>query len=124
LFIRRAFLDEIGGLRIYKYNDDWEFCLRASLASEPVFLPEKLFRHRYHGRNTIMSAGEGARTEAQEIMREFLDRVMEDREFRNPFAPVPRVWGQEFHATLLGGGLGNLVDNGTLRRMAEDLVSS
>jgi len=123
LFIRRAFMDEIGGLRIYKYNDDWEFCLRATLASEPVFLPEKLFRYRYHGRNTITSAGEGAKTEAEEIMREFMDLALDAREWPNPFAPVPRVWQLAFHATLLRGGLGALVDDATLRRLAVDLAA-
>jgi glycosyltransferase involved in cell wall biosynthesis len=124
LFIRRAFMDEIGGLRIYKYNDDWEFCLRATLASEPVFLPENLFRYRYHGRNTITSAGEGSRIEAIEIMAEFMDQVLHDREWSNPFAPVPRVWGLAFHSTLMRGGLGNLVSDPTMRRLAEDFAAA
>ncbi len=124
LFIRRSFLDRIGGLRIYKYNDDWEFCLRAMLNSEPVFLPEKLFRYRYHGRNTITSAGEGARKEAAEIMGAFMRDAVDDRARPNPFAPVPRIWGLAFHVALLGGGIGNLLDGASLRRLAADLAEA
>ena len=123
LFIRRAFLDAIGGLRIYNYSEDWEFGLRASLASEPVFLQEKLYRYRFHGGNTVTRAAGKMRGEAFEVMREVLGRAMEDREWPNPFAPVPRVWGMAYHAKLLRGGVGLLLDEHTLRRLADEVLA-
>ena len=121
LFVRRAFLDAIGGLRIYQYSEDWEFGLRASLSSEPVFLPEKLYRYRFHGRNTVTVAADRMRGEAFEVMREFLGRAEENRQWPNPFAPVPAVWGKAFHAKLLRGGLGLLLSEAALRRLADEL---
>ena len=59
LFVRRAFWDRIGGLVPYKYNDDWEFCIRATRAAEPVYLPDRLFSYRFHGSNTILNAARG-----------------------------------------------------------------
>jgi glycosyltransferase involved in cell wall biosynthesis len=123
LFIRREFLDAIGGLRIYKYSEDWEFGLRASLTSEPVFLQEKLYRYRFHGQNTVTRAAGKMQGEAFEVMREFLGRAMDDRKWPNPFAPVPGVWGMAFYAKLLRGGLGLLLDETTLRRLADDVLA-
>ena len=68
LFIRATFLDAIGGLRIYNYSEDWEFGLRASLASEPVFLQGKLYRYRFHGRNTVYAGGGKVQRRSVEVM--------------------------------------------------------
>jgi glycosyltransferase involved in cell wall biosynthesis len=40
LFFARTLFDRIGGFRDFRYNHDWDFCLRATLIAEPVFVHE------------------------------------------------------------------------------------
>lgn len=118
LFVRRAFWDRIGGLVPYKYNDDWEFCIRATRAAEPVYLPDRLFSYRFHGSNTILNAREGSRVEAIEILREYLDRAWTTHSWPNPFAPSPYTWGRLFAWKLLETGLRFGMEERDLRQLA------
>lgn len=104
LFIRRSFFDQMGGLRLFRYNDDWDFCLRASRASEPIFISEQLFNYRFHGKNTITSAGDNARIEADLIFKEYLEESMKQESWPNPYAPSYANWGDIFLSKLLTKG--------------------
>jgi glycosyltransferase involved in cell wall biosynthesis len=123
LFVRRAFWDRIGGLHRFKYNDDWEFCLRATRASEPVYVVDKLFSYRFHGRNTILSAGDGARIEAVGIFRDYMNEAMTDRSWPNPYAPSARGWGRMFAHKLLATGLGFAMEAPDLRRLTDEVLA-
>lgn len=119
IFVARDFLLNEVPLRVFKYNDDWDFCIRASRVSEPVFLEEKLFHYRFHGKNTITSAGDGPRVEAVGIFDEYAAQDSEEMEWKNPFAPGRRVWGAEYLLRLWSKGSSLGADSAALREIAE-----
>ena len=118
LFFARALARRLGGFRDYRYNHDWDFCLRALRESEPVFVAEPLYRYRLHGANTIAQAPEGARTEAIGVCREYLESAASEIAPANPFAPTIATWGTLFVNAILREGMGHLVDVAALRQLA------
>jgi glycosyltransferase involved in cell wall biosynthesis len=118
LFFARALARRLGGFRDYRYNHDWDFCLRALRESEPVFVAEPLYRYRLHGANTIAQAPEGARAEAIGICREYLESAASETAPANPFAPTIATWGTLFVNAILREGMGHLVDVDALRQLA------
>ena len=106
LFFARDFARKLGGFRDYRFNHDWDFCLRAMRESEPVFVAERLYHYRLHGANTIAEAPEGARTEAVGICREYLEWAASETAPPNPFAPAVATWGTLFVNALLREGDG------------------
>ena len=56
LMFRKRLWETLGGFRDYRYNHDWDFCLRATLQCEPVLAPQPLYEYRVHDRNTITEA--------------------------------------------------------------------
>jgi GT2 family glycosyltransferase len=75
IFVERALADAIGGFRAYRYNHDWDFCLRALERSEPTFVADPLYVYRLHGGNTIVESAERARQESHEPVAEYLARA-------------------------------------------------
>jgi hypothetical protein len=118
IFCKRSFLDKVG-LRIFKYNEDWDFCLRATRLSEPVFIQDKLFNYRFHGNNTISNSGNGPLIEANAILKEYLTDALSGVDWPNYFAPSLHRWGNEFILRVLSKGLGLLIDGDTLRSITE-----
>lgn len=123
LFFRKSLWQAVGGFAPLRYNHDWQFCLQASLLTEPVFVPDARYGYRWHASNTIREDPEKPRREVDEMMRQFVQtatvptalvapRAMADQSVtvqHNPFAPTPAVWGNAFWATLaVGGGLSAL----------------
>lgn len=51
--MRREWFERIGPFRPLRYTHDWDFALRAALASRVALLPEPLLKYRIHGANTI-----------------------------------------------------------------------
>jgi hypothetical protein len=45
LFVERRFFERIGGFRDYRYNHDWDFCLRACADVEPAVVYRPLYRY-------------------------------------------------------------------------------
>lgn len=101
LFFRRTLFDELGGFAALRYNHDWDFCLRASLCSEPMTMPETLYRYRLHSGNTISESATAAQRECDEMMAQWLRETESGRTWRNPLAPSTARWGAAF-AELLG----------------------
>lgn len=75
IFVERVLADAIGGFRAYRYNHDWDFCLRALERSEPTFVRDPLYVYRLHGANTIIESAERARQESHEPVSEYLARA-------------------------------------------------
>ena len=90
----------LGGFRDYRYNHDWDFCLRATLDCEPVLVPHALYEYRIHGRNTITEADSAARNEQQRVMADFVKHAQGRSAWPNPFAPTLDNWGGEILALL------------------------
>ncbi|HUH95675.1 MAG TPA: tetratricopeptide repeat protein [Casimicrobiaceae bacterium] len=100
LFVSRSFYDEVGGFRPYRYNEDWDFCIRASRYSEPAFVPEPLLSYRVHGGNTILGDREAAAKEALSMFMDYFREALDDRKWSNPHAPSYANWGDTFLSRL------------------------
>lgn len=122
LFVAREFFGKTGPFRDLRYNHDWDFCLRAVLESEPVFVPDPLYFYRVHEQNTIAESAGRAQAEAAEMCSRFLSVAMSDRGGNAPFAPTLGNWGADFVNAVLASGMGALVDGSVLRGFALNVV--
>lgn len=100
LMFRKRLWETLGGFRDYRYNHDWDFCLRATLQCEPVLVPHPLYEYRIHDRNTITEAAGDPRMEHGKVMAAFVSLVQNQPTWPNPFAPTFANWGGEFLALL------------------------
>jgi glycosyltransferase involved in cell wall biosynthesis len=100
LTFRKRLWRTLGGFREYRYNHDWDFCLRATLEGEPVLVPRPLYDYRIHGANTILEGHDAARREQRRIMAAFIGLGQGRHDWPNAFAPTLRNWGGEFLALL------------------------
>jgi glycosyltransferase involved in cell wall biosynthesis len=99
MFCKRLW-QALGGFRDYRYNHDWDFCLRATLLCEPILLPRAMYEYRIHGRNTIIESGNAARAEWQRVIAAFIEQAHAQADWPNPFAPTLDNWGGEVLALL------------------------
>jgi glycosyltransferase involved in cell wall biosynthesis len=118
LFFSRALADRVGPFGDFRYNHDWDFCLRALAIAEPVFVPELLYRYRLHGTNTIVESAARARQEASRIGADYLQWARMTAQPENPFAPALATWGSLFVNAVLGSGMGELLRPEALRQLA------
>jgi hypothetical protein len=116
LFLRKRLWETLGGFHDYRYNHDWDFCLRAALVCEPVLVPQVLYEYRIHGRNTIGESGHAAREEQRGVMSAFVARAHERPDWPNPFAPTIGVWRGEFLALLGATGMLHALPRATVAR--------
>lgn len=118
IFFSRLLYDRIGKFRDLRYNHDWDFCLRALRAAEPVFVSLKGYGYRLHGTNTIADAMQGGgRQEADEILTQYIRWAMNEQSSENPIAPTTHNWGMHFVCSMLGGGLAPLLEPEFLRQL-------
>lgn len=122
LFVSRALLDRAGGFSDLRYTHDWEFCLRASLHDEPVYVPEPLYEYRTHGANTIAAPDGSADAEADEMLRTFYAGAASAAPSGNRFAPLPSVWGPLFWLRAIEGGNAALLPTGVVEALADELL--
>ena len=100
LMFRKRLWETLGGFRDYRYNHDWDYCLRATLQCEPVLAPHLLYEYRIHDRNTITEAACEPRMEHGKVMAAFISLAQNQPTWPNPFAPTFANWGGEFLALL------------------------
>jgi glycosyltransferase involved in cell wall biosynthesis len=100
LTFRKTLWQTLGGFRDYRYNHDWDFCLRASLESEPVVVPKPLYEYRIHATNTITENASAPRIEHKRMMAEFIAYSWTRHSWPNPLAPTLANWGQDYLALL------------------------
>ena len=117
LFFSRSLLEQLGGFHEYRYNHDWDICLRALVSSEPVFVPERLYFYRLHAGNTIAESAGRARAEARIVCTRYLDWACGGSPPDNPFAPTRATWGQLFTNAVLSGGMGGLLEPESFRQL-------
>ena len=118
LFIARRLVERVGGFRDYRYNHDWDFCLRAVMLAEPVFVPDPLYEYRLHDSNTIAESSALARAEGEGIGGEFLRAATEAGTASNPWAPTLSVWGPALLTSVLRSGMGAIMDARAIRVLA------
>lgn len=100
LTFRKALWQTVGGFRDYRYNHDWDFCLRASLQSEPILMPKQLYEYRIHATNTITENKSAPRLEHKKMMADFLTYSQGQAFWPNPVAPTLANWGNDYLALL------------------------
>ncbi len=86
----RALYDRLGGFGAQKFVHDWDFLLRATALTEPVFVPERLMRYRIHGSNTTESVRGLLAEECSESLARYLS-LLAGTDAR-PDAPGPAGW--------------------------------
>lgn len=92
---------KLEGFRNYKYVHDWDFALRASLITEPVFVKEACYYYRFHSGNTISEIAcrpeDANKMENENQIRavnpliEFMHRLL-DGDYTNTRIPSLSVW--------------------------------
>jgi GT2 family glycosyltransferase len=123
LFVARALAKAIGGFSAYRYNHDWDFCLRALERSEPVFVPEPLYLYRLHGSNTITESARRAREEAHAPVAAYLARAAAPQALSNPLAPSLAASRDAFLSVVLSRGMGALLPVDVLQRVAREAAA-
>lgn len=122
LFFSRDLFERVGGFRDLRYTHDWDFCLRAVMHDEPVFVPVPAYDYRAHDANTIARPDGSADAEADNLLRDFYFEAGSARGGGNPYAPLPSVWGRLFYLRVIEGGNAHLLPPGTVERLADELL--
>lgn len=121
LFVERNFFMSLGGFRDYRYNHDWDFCLRASALAEPVVIERPLYFYRVHAGNTIGESHERAGADADRVLGDFLGKVLSgEAESTNDLGPYWQDNRTLLLKLMFGGGEGAVVPVPLLRALAEE----
>jgi glycosyltransferase involved in cell wall biosynthesis/tetratricopeptide (TPR) repeat protein len=120
LFVATEFMRSIGGFAHLRYVHDWEFCLRALLHEEPVFIDEPLYRYRFHDRNTIFENEPAAAAEASQIIADYYARANIDAAVSNPLAWSHKNDGVRFLASFLSNGEANSVSCSRFKALLDE----
>jgi hypothetical protein len=124
LFCARSLLDRLGGFADLRYNNDWDFCLRACCIAEPVFVSSPEYDYRLHGANTILESAAAAKREADAMFERFHREAAALTAPENPFAPVPSVWGARFYEQMLASGRAALLPPDVLRELTDRVAAT
>jgi hypothetical protein len=117
--VRKSFFEALGGFRNFRYNHDWDFCLRATVEAEPVFVCQNVYAYRMHGGNTISESLHAPLAEANRIFAEYFASAITGPAPKNEFAPTVHAWG--FRTLLWAGQNGQafLLEPGALQQLAD-----
>jgi glycosyltransferase involved in cell wall biosynthesis len=102
LFAATHFVRELGGFADLRYVHDWDFCLRALLIEEPVFIDQPLYRYRFHGKNTIFENEMAASAESTQVIVDYLANANALAAPENPLLWSRAVDGIAFVAAQFG----------------------
>ena len=114
IFVARTLAEAIGGFSPYRYNHDWDFCLRALERSEPAFVRDPLYVYRLHGANTIVESTERAREESHAPVGDFLARATSGVGFGNAIAREALL------SVVFSRGMAALLPVGVLQQAARE----
>lgn len=117
-FISHPFFQRLGGFSDFRYNHDWEFALRATLESEPVYVPERLYHYRLHDHNTIAESSVGPKLEADEIFSTYFETNLNPT--TNHFAPCYAYWGKHYLAMQFK----KTPNNGLMKKWTQTVISN
>jgi len=123
LLFARDLFDRLEGFRDFRYVHDWDFCLRATLEAEPAYVARELYDYRLHGANTILGAPEASEREVTKLLSAFYAVAAARDDVRNPFAPVPAVWGRTFALRAIEASATRFLASGFVERLADELLA-
>lgn len=124
LFFSRELFNALNGFRAFRYNHDWDFCLRALWLTEPVHVDQPLYRYRFHGRNTISESTDNARNEAMRVVNEYLERAFDPTDMGVQYTPNIAQWRERFVTQVLAHGLAASLSPQVLKTYAQRLLAA
>ena len=97
VFTKKLF-NELGGFNeTYHFTHDWDFALRAALISEPLFVPQTVYKYRFHSTNTIKQISQNQENEIKKnkevnaILKSFLENIL-NHNVQNPAIKDVQLW--------------------------------
>lgn len=123
LFVEKSLFRRTGGFRFLRYNHDWDFCLRVSTLSEPVFVEAPLYRYRFHGKNTISESNNKPKTDADKCFAEYYQLLEGTTTAENELSPIHADNRTLLYKLGLGIGHGGLLPIDRLRSMSMHWLS-
>ncbi|MBG84581.1 MAG: hypothetical protein CMJ40_08550 [Phycisphaerae bacterium] len=91
LIFSRSLYDRLQGFSEHKLSHDWDFLLRATFYTEPLFIPEVLMRYRVHPQNTTGQVQHLMAEEGRDGLNRFLALAKKGPP-QNRLAPLPDNW--------------------------------
>jgi glycosyltransferase involved in cell wall biosynthesis len=73
--LRRALLEQTGGMSAFRVHHDWDFILAASYFTPLAFVAEPLYDYRVHGANTLSAARVHAHLESDQLLDRFFEGI-------------------------------------------------
>lgn len=122
LFVERQFFDCLGGFRDYRYNHDWDFCLRAAALAEPMVVHRPLYFYRLHENNTISESKRKVNADADKALGDFIVTALNDATpCTNPLSPQWPANRVLMLKHLFVAGQGELVPPQMMRQLAAEM---
>jgi glycosyltransferase involved in cell wall biosynthesis len=121
LFVEREFFLAFSGFRDYRYNHDWDFCLRATAIAEPILVDHPLYFYRTHDGNTIKESSERAKEDADRVLADFLKTVLSGTTpYTNDVGPYWPASRTLLLRLVFGAGQGALVPIPVLQSLTDE----
>lgn len=121
LFFSRALFDRLSGFRHFKSAHDWDYCLRALWLAEPGFVPQPLYRYRWHRANTIRESPARNLSETIRVTADYHALALHQRPV-NRFAPSRATMGLDYLARNLAAGHGAALAPATLKELDDEVT--
>ncbi|MEM9372271.1 MAG: glycosyltransferase family 2 protein [Planctomycetota bacterium] len=86
----RGLYDRLGGFGDHRFVHDWDFLLRATALTEPVFVRDKAMRYRVHGSNTTETVRDLLASECDRAVNAYAGMLAAGAE--NRLCPCPEHW--------------------------------
>lgn len=84
LVFTKALFNALGGFKSYKYIHDYDFFIRSSLVTEPIFVKDTLYLYRLHGDNTFTKIHKTGVTENRILWLDIYNKIKKG-EISNPY---------------------------------------
>ncbi|MDP1679445.1 MAG: glycosyltransferase [Candidatus Nitrotoga sp.] len=122
MFVERQFFLSLGGFRDYRYNHDWDFCLRAAALAEPMVVHRPLYFYRIHESNTIRESKRTVTADADKVLGNFVATALNNTApCTNPLSPQWPANRVVMFKHLFSAGEGALVPRHILRQLAAEM---
>jgi GT2 family glycosyltransferase len=123
LFVRRDFLQSLGGFANLNRQMQWDFVLRALFVSEPAYVPDATYLHRIDEVNLSPAELQARLSEAVPMLADFIEKAF-SVVATNRWAPTYGNWGSVFVTRLLTSPVGELVTPVRMRMLVNEFASN
>lgn len=123
IFVASDFARQLRGFADLRYVHDWDFCLRAVLIEEPIFIDKPLYRYRFHGNNTIFENEAAASAESTQILAKFMTSADAEGAPENPLLWSRAVDGIRYVAAQFDGHARQSPPLGEFKKILTELAA-